>query len=175
MHPIISILTILGLNPMHKGFMCIAKLLHYLLSNPAKLCGHMKTELYPLIEEEFGLSYENAKRAIKFAIISANFNNDPALRKMFFPDVHADFPPTISEFLYRTLGILRAELSQYSEEHRQAVLKTLKPVPYYGLPLIEKGEVRVAYNFLEEGFSNDGIVLTENTENENLYATKIES
>ncbi len=160
MHPIINILKILGLNTKHKGFMCVARVLHYLLLNPSKLCGHMKTELYPFIEEVLGISYENAKRAIKFVIISADFNNDPELRNKFFPDVHAGFSPTISEFLYRTLGILRAELSQYSEADRRAALETLKPIPYYGLPLIEKGEVRVAYNFLEEGFSSDGVLLT---------------
>lgn len=83
MHPIINILKILGLNTNHKGFMCIARVLHYLLLNPAKLCGHMKTELYPFIEEIFELSYENAKRAIKFVIMSAEFNDDPELRNKF--------------------------------------------------------------------------------------------
>ena len=161
MHPIINILKILGLNTNHKGFMCIARVLHYLLLYPAKLCGHMKTELYPFIEEIFELSYENAKRAIKFVIMSAEFNDDPELRNKFFPDVHEGFSPTISEFLYRTLGILRAELSQYSEEDRRAALESLKPIPYYGLPFIEKGEVRVAYNFLEEGFNSGGVLLTE--------------
>lgn len=37
MHPIINILKILGLNTNHKGFMCIARVLHYLLIKPSKI------------------------------------------------------------------------------------------------------------------------------------------
>lgn len=104
----------LGFFPQHAGFGYLACAISSIAANPMNYYGH-GSDIFGILESEYGISRAKATRCMRYSIAIAWQSQENKEFHALFKSYGDEFPPPVSEFIFRSAFEIRSAQIRESE------------------------------------------------------------
>lgn len=104
----------LGFFPQHAGFGYLACAISSIAANPMNYYGH-GSDIFTILESEYGISRAKATRCMRYSISIAWQSQENQEFRSLFKAYGEEFPPPVSEFIFRSALEIRSAQIRSSE------------------------------------------------------------
>ncbi len=115
----------LGFFPQHAGFGYLACAISSIAANPMNYYGH-GSDIFGILESEYGISRAKATRCMRYSIAIAWQSQENKEFHALFKSYGDEFPPPVSEFIFRSAFEIRSAQIRESETDN-SISSVLKP------------------------------------------------
>lgn len=115
----------LGFFPQHAGFGYLACAISSIAANPMNYYGH-GSDIFGILESEYGISRAKATRCMRYSIAIAWQSQENKEFHALFKSYGDEFPPPVSEFIFRSAFEIRSAQIRESETDN-SISFVLKP------------------------------------------------
>lgn len=111
---VFGVLLRLGFFPQHAGFGYLACAISSIAANPMNYYGH-GSDIFGILESEYGISRAKATRCMRYSIAIAWQSQENKEFHALFKSYGDEFPPPVSEFIFRSAFEIRSAQIRESE------------------------------------------------------------
>ena len=111
--------------PQHAGFGYLACAISSIAANPMNYYGH-GSDIFGILESEYGISRAKATRCMRYSIAIAWQSQENKEFHALFKSYGDEFPPPVSEFIFRSAFEIRSAQIRESETDN-SISSVLKP------------------------------------------------
>ena len=115
----------LGFFTQHAGFGYLACAISSIAANPMNYYGH-GSDIFGILESEYGISRAKATRCMRYSIAIAWQSQENKEFHALFKSYGDEFPPPVSEFIFRSAFEIRSAQIRESETDN-SISSVLKP------------------------------------------------
>ena len=115
----------LGFFPQHAGFGYLACAISSIAANPMNYYGH-GSDIFGILESEYGISRAKATRCMRYSIAIAWQSQENKEFHTLFKSYGEEFPPPVSEFIFRSAFEIRSAQIRESETDN-SISSVLRP------------------------------------------------
>lgn len=115
----------LGFFPQHAGFGYLACAISSIAANPMNYYGH-GSDIFGILESEYGISRAKATLCMRYSIAIAWQSQENKEFHALFKSYGDEFPPPVSEFIFRSAFEIRSAQIRESETDN-SISSVLKP------------------------------------------------